>query len=172
MLLCGFLICAGPKPAVKLNTQTTVRVSVLKKKKDLNCLKCTHSSIAHIFCMDPPWEFKRCCRNRGQNSVLKVPTDLPQETQQAPGCIRSRLQSGPERDREASSNCRNQEMPSYPTGRPTRWWSEPAIPVCILGLLYQRKSRAETCSLVKVGPTQKKDVISVDNLPNRADASG
>ena len=84
VLLCGFLICAGPKRAAKLNTQTTVRVSVLKKT-DLNCLKCSHSSIAHIFCMDPPWEFKRCCRNRGQNSVLKVPTDLPQETQQAPG---------------------------------------------------------------------------------------
>lgn len=58
-------------------------------------------------------EFKRRCRNRGQNSVLKVPTDLPQRHSRPQDCLEAGYSQG-QRETEASSNCRNQEMLSYP----------------------------------------------------------
>lgn len=57
------------------------------------------------------------------------------------------------------------ELPARP---PNRW----AIPASILHLLSGWNYRAGTCSFTEVGSTQKKNIIPVDNLPDRTDASG
>lgn len=46
------------------------------------------------------------------------------------------------------------------------------ISASLLHLLAGWNYRAGTCSFMEVGSTQKKNIIPVDNLPDRTDASG